>query len=225
MKNLIFFGPPGAGKGTQAKIISKIFNIPHLSTGDILRDKIEKKDTLALKVKQIISEGKLVSDDILNSIVLDKLQKEKNRGFILDGYPRTLDQSMFLSNFLRENLMSIDFIFNIEINFELLKERIIKRSGEENRDDDNLEVIQTRYDEYTKTTKKVSDYYKSNLPKLFYEIDGNQQIEEITSKIKKILQNSWISAKISYFCTWLKQYSSCIHLSLFNISIWQEFQA
>ena len=190
MKNLIFFGPPGAGKGTQAKIISKIFNIPHLSTGDILRDKIEKKDALALKVQQIISEGKLVSDDILNSIVSDKLQKEKNLGFILDGYPRTIDQSVFLSNFLEKNSISIDLIFNIDIDFNLLKERIIKRSGEENREDDNLEVIETRYNEYTKTTKKVSDYYKANFPKLFHEIDGNQQIEEITSKIKKILEYS-----------------------------------
>ena len=96
MKNIIFFGPPGAGKGTQAKIISKYLNVSHLSTGDILRKKLLDNDDLANELKKIMSSGNLVSDDILNSIVSSRLKNETNKGFILDGYPRTLNQSEFL---------------------------------------------------------------------------------------------------------------------------------
>ena len=97
MYNIIFFGPPGAGKGTQAKIISQYLNISHLSTGDILRKKLLDDDDLALELKKIMSSGNLVSDEILNSIVSSRLINESNKGFILDGYPRTLKQSEFLT--------------------------------------------------------------------------------------------------------------------------------
>ena len=187
MKNIIFFGPPGAGKGTQAKIISDFLQISHLSTGDILRKKLNDNDNLAIELKKIMSSGNLVSDDILNSIVSSRLINEKNKGFILDGYPRTLNQSVFLNNFLFDSLTSINYIFNIQINFNILKSRILKRSQEENREDDNIQVIKTRYEEYLNSTQKVSDYYKKKLPKIFYEIDGSLQIEQITQKIKEIL--------------------------------------
>ena len=187
MKNIIFFGPPGAGKGTQAKIISDFLQISHLSTGDILRKKLNDNDNLAIELKKIMSSGNLVSDDILNSIVSSRLINEKNKGFILDGYPRTLNQSEFLNNFLFDSSTSINYIFNIQINFNILKSRILKRSQEENREDDNIKVIQTRYEEYLNSTQKVSDYYKKKLPTIFYEIDGSLQIEQITQKIKEIL--------------------------------------
>ena len=113
MNNVIFFGPPGAGKGTQAKIISEFLNVSHLSTGDILRKKLLDKDKLANELKEIMSAGNLVSDDILNSIVSSTLKKELSKGFILDGYPRTLNQSEFLNNFLLKTSNSINYIFNI----------------------------------------------------------------------------------------------------------------
>ena len=188
MKNIIFFGPPGAGKGTQAKIISNKYNIPHLSTGDILRSKIEEKDQLGLQVKQIIASGKLVSDDILNSIVSERLKNEKKNGFILDGYPRSSEQAQFLNNFLTKNSLKIDYIINIELNFETLKKRIIKRSEEEGREDDNISVIQTRYSEYMKTTKQVTEYYSENKKEIFHQINGQLEIDEITYKIEKILK-------------------------------------
>ena len=188
MSNIIFFGPPGAGKGTQAKIISDYLNVSHLSTGDVLRKKLNDNDNLAIELKKIMSSGNLVSDDILNSIVSSRLINEKNRGFILDGYPRTLNQSVFLDKFLSDTSTSINYIFNIQINFDILKSRILKRSEEENRDDDNLQVIETRYKEYLVSTQKVSDYYKNNLSSIFHEIDGTLQIEEITQKIRKILK-------------------------------------
>ena len=142
MINIIFFGPPGAGKGTQAKKISNYFELPHLSTGDILRKKINEKDILAEQLKDIMSSGALVSDDILNQIVSEKLLNECQSGFILDGYPRTLDQSKFIEDFFYKSEIKLNFIFNITLNFETLKKRILKRSAEEGRDDDNLDAIQ-----------------------------------------------------------------------------------
>ena len=195
MKNIIFFGPPGAGKGTQAKIISEHLNIPHLSTGDILRKKILEEDDLAKKLKQIMSSGKLVSDEILNSIVSSRLIQEKNKGFILDGFPRTLDQAYFLNKYLNDNKINLDFIIDLKINFEDLKKRIIKRSIEEKRDDDTLEILETRFSEYIQSTQKVSNFYNENNKEIYYEIDGLLEIAEITSKLLKIIKKSWISAK------------------------------
>ena len=203
MNNIIFFGPPGAGKGTQAKLISEDLSLSHLSTGEILRKKILEKDALAIKLKEIMSSGKLVSDDILNSIVLSRLSNESNKGFILDGYPRTLAQSEYLNNFLENSGNRINYIFNIKLSFEILKNRILKRSSEESREDDKIEVIQTRYSEYKNTTEKVSNFYKKTQSHIFYEIDGSQQIHEITKNIKKILKKSWKSAKILYIFSWL----------------------
>ena len=190
MKKIIFFGPPGAGKGTQAKIISRYLNVTHLSTGDILRKKLLDNDHLAKQLKAIMSSGNLVSDEILNSIVSSRLKNETKIGFILDGYPRTLTQSEFLNNFLLENSTSLNYIFDIQINFETLKNRILKRSSEEDREDDNINVIETRYDEYLNSTQKVSNIYKEKNSSIFYEIDGSQEINEITKKIKDILKKS-----------------------------------
>ena len=190
MKKIIFFGPPGAGKGTQAKLISKFLNISHLSTGDILRKKLLDNDNLSKQLQSIMSSGNLVSDEILNSIVSSRLKNETKNGFILDGYPRTLTQSEFLNNFLSETSVNLNHIFNIQLNFETLKNRILKRSSEEGREDDNINVIETRYNEYLKSTQKVSNFYKENYSSIFYEIDGSQQIHEITQKIKDILKKS-----------------------------------
>ena len=190
MSNIIFFGPPGAGKGTQAKIISEYLKVSHLSTGDILRKKLLENDNLAIELKKIMASGNLVSDDILNSIVSSRLSKESTKGIILDGYPRTLPQSEFLNNFFLETSSFLDYIFDIQINFEILKNRIIKRSSEEGREDDNINVIETRYNEYLNSTQKVSNIYKEKNPSIFYEIDGSPQIQEITKKIKEILKKS-----------------------------------
>ncbi len=190
MSNIIFFGPPGAGKGTQAKILSNFLNFPHLSTGDILRKKILEYDDLALKLREIMSSGKLVSDDILNSIVKSRLNTDAENGFILDGYPRTLEQSNFLNSLLEKNLKKINFIFNIKIEFDIIKQRILKRSSEESREDDNINVLETRFLEYRNSTQKVSDLYKVTNSKIFFEIDGSLEIEEITQKIKEIVKKS-----------------------------------
>ena len=138
---LIIFGPPGAGKGTQAKLLSSYLSISHLSTGEILRSKLNDKDELSSKLQNIMSLGKLVSDDILNQIVSEKLMsKECSRGFILDGYPRTIDQMDYLNNFNEKNNIIINLIINIYLDDLTIQNRIISRSKIENRDDDSIIV-------------------------------------------------------------------------------------
>ena len=190
MTNIIFFGPPGAGKGTQAKILSESLKIAHLSTGDILRSKIETNDKTSQEIKKIIASGKLVTDEILNNIVSERLINEKINGFILDGYPRTIQQSNYLDNFLDNNNLSIDIIFSIDLNFENLQKRIVNRSKEENREDDNTDIIKVRYQEYLKTTKLVSEKYKAISGKIFNEINGDQEIDQIQSEIAKICKKT-----------------------------------
>ena len=151
---------------------------------------------MALKVKNIIDAGKLVSDDILNAIVSEKITKDCKDGFILDGYPRTLDQSNFLENLLVKNNQKLNFIINIDIEFNVIEKRILKRSKEENREDDNINIIKTRYLEYKNSTQKVSEFYRSNYSNIFHDLDGSLEISEITNKIVKIIENRWISMKI-----------------------------
>ena len=187
---LIFFGPPGAGKGTQANLIANYYNIPHLSTGDILRNKLSQEDELSARLKIVMDSGKLVSDDILNEIVSNRINKKDClRGFILDGYPRTIEQAMFLNNTLSSNHSKIDKIIDIDVEEKIIVKRIILRSKTENRQDDKEEVIKTRISKYLSETKPLSDYYKSKYPLDYLVINGNQAIEKITEDIIKIIKN------------------------------------
>ena len=186
---IIFFGPPGSGKGTQAKLIARELNILHLSTGDILRDKLSDGDTLALKLKEIMSSGNLVSDEILNQIIASKLIGEEcSNGYILDGYPRTILQSEFLLSFLKSNNLEIDFVFDFKIDFKLVQERIINRAKQEQRSDDNLDVIKIRLDKYTKETFPVSQFFSENFRENFYDIDASQEVSKIQKELMNIVK-------------------------------------
>ena len=188
MTILIFFGPPGAGKGTQASLISKKLSIPHLSTGEILRAKLLDKDSLSLKLKKIMDSGNLVSDNILNQIIASRLKlKDCKKGFILDGYPRTIIQKNFLENFFNEQKLYISKIFDIQIDENLILERIISRSNLENREDDSSDIIKIRIKKYVNETKPLSDYYCSKYAKNYHVIDGNKEIEIIQEDMMKIL--------------------------------------
>ena len=187
---IIFFGPPGSGKGTQAKLIAEKFLISHLSTGDILRKKLEDKDILSIKLKEIISSGNLVSDEILNEIILEKLtSKDCQNGFILDGYPRTQVQSNFLLNFINKNNIRLDYIFDFIIDFKVVESRIINRSKQENRSDDNLEVIQTRLKKYMEETQPVSVIFRERFKKNYFNISASEEISQIQKELLKILKN------------------------------------
>ena len=186
---IVFFGPPGSGKGTQAKLLAKELNILHLSTGDILRDKLSEGDSLSKKLKEVMASGNLVSDDILNQIIADKLMsKECINGYILDGYPRTVLQSDFFLSFVKSNNLNLDVIFNFRINFKLVEERIILRSKQEQRSDDNIDVIKTRLDKYNQETYPVSQFFSENFSQNFFTIDASQEVSKIQKELINIIK-------------------------------------
>ena len=184
--NLILFGPPGAGKGTQAKYLVKKLNAFQISTGDILRDEIQKNSEIGKKIINDMNDGKFVNDEIVNelikNIIFDPQKKDK---LIFDGYPRSLSQAKNLDLLLNDSNQKIDFIFFLNVNKDTIIKRIEKRKIIEKRSDDDLNTILKRYDTYLKTTRPVLDFYSKN-PN-FYEIDGNLKIEQITAKIEVFL--------------------------------------
>ena len=185
--NIILFGPPGAGKGTQAKFLVKILNNFQVSTGDMLRDEIKKDTEVGKKIINYMNEGKFVSDEIVNNlmkkIVFDPKKKAK---LIFDGYPRTIEQAKNLDSLLTESQQKIDFIFFLNVNKETIIKRIKKRKVEEKRGDDDLDTILKRYVTYLKTTSPVLDYYSSK--QNFYKLDGNLEIDQINKQIKGFLK-------------------------------------
>ena len=184
--NIVLFGPPGAGKGTQAKYLVKKLNSFQISTGELLREEIYKNSDIGKKITNDMKNGKFVSDEIVNKLIENLVSdpKKKNR-LIFDGYPRSLNQAENLDNLLNDSNQNIDFIFYLNVKKETIIKRIEKRKIVENRADDDLSTILKRYDTYMETTKPVLDFYskKSN----FHEIDGDLKIEEISSKIEQIL--------------------------------------
>ena len=184
--NIILFGPPGAGKGTQAKYLVKKLNGFQISTGDILRDEIKKDTEIGKKIIDIMNDGKFVSDEIVNNLIKDIVYdpKKKNR-LIFDGYPRSLSQAKNLNSLLENSNQEIGFIFFLNVNKEIIIRRIKKRKIEEERSDDDLETIIKRYDTYMKTTKPVLDFYSKNSN--FHEIDGALKIDQITNKINNFI--------------------------------------
>ena len=188
---LIVFGPPGAGKGTQAELLSSYLSIFHLSTGEILRSKLNEKDELSLRLQNIMSSGNLVSDDILNQIISEKLlSKECSPGFILDGYPRTINQMNYLNNYNQKNNIVINLIINIHVDNITIQNRILNRSKTENRDDDSIKTIETRVNTYNSETKPITEYYKNNHDSIYHEIDGSNKVEEIQKKLRNIVKNT-----------------------------------
>ena len=188
---IIFFVLLLSGKGTQAKLLAKELNILHLSTGDILREKLNDGDTLSIKLKQIMSSGNLVSDEILNQIITDKLMSEEcSNGFILDGYPRTISQSNFLLSFFKSNNLNLDIIFNFKIDFKLVEERIINRSKQEQRSDDNLDVIKTRIEKYIEETYPVSEFFSEKYSQISFTIDASQEVHKIQKELMNFIKKS-----------------------------------
>jgi len=184
--NIILFGPPGAGKGTQAKYLVNKIDGFQISTGDLLREEIKKDTEIGKKIIKNMNDGKFVSDEIVNdlikNIILDPRKKSK---LIFDGYPRSISQAKNLNSLLGDSNQKIDCVFFLNVDKDTIIKRIEKRKILEKRSDDDLETILKRYDTYMKTTKPVLDFYSKNSN--FHEIDGGQEISQITRKIEAFL--------------------------------------
>ena len=206
--NIILFGPPCAGKGTQSQLIVKKHNYFQLSTGDLLRSETKQNTDLGREIEAIISKGNFVSDEIVNKLLKQAILNLKYRDrIIFDGYPRTIEQANNLETILKEFNQKVDLVISLVVPRDIIEKRIIGRvtcdkcnstlnqffnkeeielhpCGKEHfvkRKDDNLETIMSRYDIYTKTTEPVLSFLSKNLN--FHEIDGTLEINEITSKI------------------------------------------
>ena len=180
--NIILFGPPGAGKGTQAKYLVKKINGFQISTGDILRNEIKNNSDIGKKIIDVMNDGRFVSDDIVNQLLEKQVfDPQKKNKLIFDGYPRSINQAKNLDLLLDNSNQKIDFVFFLNVNKETIIKRIQKRKILEKRSDDELDTILKRYDTYMETTKPVLDFYSKNSN--FHEIDGSDEIEQITNKI------------------------------------------
>ena len=183
---LILLGPPGAGKGTQAKILVEAFGIPQLSTGDILRAAIADQTPLGLEAKAIMDRGDLVSDAIVNGIVSERIDAEDCKpGFILDGFPRTIAQAEALDRLLADKGIKLDAVIELTADADELVRRVIQRSKDSNRPDDNPEVIRKRLDVYQTSTAPLVDYYTGQ--GLVKTVDGMAPVDTVTSAIRSAL--------------------------------------
>jgi adenylate kinase len=179
---LIILGPPGAGKGTQAARIAEHLGIPAISTGDIFRANIKNETPLGLQVKEILASGGYVSDDVTNAIVEDRLaQDDCARGFLLDGYPRTLAQVEALDGMLAAHGATLDHVLELTVDDDAVVARLLKRAESEGREDDTEHVIRERMAIYHRETKPLSDTYRER--GLLVEVDGLGAVDEVTERI------------------------------------------
>lgn len=183
MKNIILFGAPGCGKGTQSEILIEEFGLFQISTGDILREAIANETELGLKVKGILAEGGLVDDDTIIGLVIDKIENTDSNGFIFDGFPRTIEQANKLLAILDEKGMKLSNIFYMNVDVDVLYKRIDKRAAENAvvREDDNPEVLKKRISLYMEQTLPVIKHFESD--ERFVEIDASKSIEDVRSDI------------------------------------------
>jgi len=187
MYNLILFGPPGAGKGTQAVKIAKKFNWIHVSTGDILRAEVSQGTNLGLKVKAVMEAGHLVSDELLIEIMKSVLLKhEKADGFVFDGFPRTLNQAQELDKMLCNLNHSVKQVISLEVDEDELVKRLLKRAIDQGRVDDTEEVIRNRLLQYHAHTKPLQQYYKEK--GIYTEVLGVGGIEDIFESLCKAIK-------------------------------------
>jgi adenylate kinase len=183
-KRLIFLGPPGAGKGTQAQILAQIYQIPHISTGDILRTAVAERTALGLKAGDYMNKGELVPDELILDLIKERLtQPDTKSGWLLDGFPRNVTQAIFLEKLLAELAENPDKVINLEVPDEVLIARLLQR----NRKDDNEETIRRRLEIYHQDTVPVIDFYTER--DALEAINGNLALEEVTTNLRASLNN------------------------------------
>jgi adenylate kinase len=186
MLNVVIFGAPGSGKGTQSELIISKYGLSHISTGDILRKKNKNQTELGVIAEEYIRKGQLIPDSLIIKILADVLDANPDaKGYIFDGFPRTIAQGEALDNYLREKNTSIIAVLNLVVDEKSLIERLIKRGVEDGRSDDAPAIIQNRLDVYHNQTEPLKEFYKKK-GKLF-TIKGNNSIEDVFEKITEVL--------------------------------------
>lgn len=181
---LIFLGPPGAGKGTQAQVIAELWSIPHISTGEILRAAIKVETDLGKQAKSFVDQGELVPDHLILDLIKERLGKsDVQNGWILDGFPRNVEQARFLDQLLTEISQSCDYA----VNFEVPEPELITRMLGRGRKDDNEETISNRLKVYLEQTAPVIDYYRQQ--GILKSIDGNCEQEQVTIAVQQVVSN------------------------------------
>ncbi len=187
MINIVLFGKPGAGKGTQADFLKHKYNLVHLSTGDIFRFNMKNDTELGKLAKSYIDNGDLVPDEVTINMLQDEVEKNpKAKGFLFDGFPRTIAQAEALDKFLAGKNQEITATVALEANDEILVQRLLERGKTSGRaDDQDEEKIRNRYQEYNEKTAPLMDYYKAQHK--FYAVDGIGTIEEVTERLSLVL--------------------------------------
>ena len=179
---LILFGPPGAGKGTQAVAISKAFSLPHIATGDIFRDNVRNETDLGRQAKLYMDQGALVPDDVVIAMVDERLTRDDvSDGFLLDGFPRTVAQAKALDEVLTGHGTAVDAVLRLLVDDEELVSRLLQRAQEQGRSDDTREVVQTRLQVYREETEPLVDRYRQQ--GVLHEIDGQGSIDEVRERV------------------------------------------
>lgn len=189
MINLILFGKPGSGKGTQAEFVKNKYGLVHISTGDVFRYNISKQTELGLLAKSYMEKGDLVPDNVTIKMLEAEVNKSRNaNGFIFDGFPRTTHQAEILDDFLKNKDLSITMTIALEVDEAILIERLINRGKESGRiDDQDKSKIKNRFDEYNNKTSQLIEYYKHQ--NKFYSVEGTGEIEQITQRIYNLIDS------------------------------------
>ena len=186
--NIVIFGPPGAGKGTQSNLIAKKFKLYQLSTGELLRQEIKDKTNLGDQISSIMSTGNLVSDQIVGDLIEKYISNKTYKSrLIFDGYPRNLSQAKNLDNLLEKYDQKIDIVLKLSVNLETIKKRILERKILEKRSDDNEEIAIKRFETYENNIKPVIDFYKQS--KLLKVINGEATISKISDEISGLIES------------------------------------